>query len=141
MQQTLIPLMALLIPIVIVPTSLAFKHARFLREVEHKERMRAMELGRNLAEDEWSPIHFALSIGVGVPIGSMLVAWWAGAPSVGASGAIWTAATVLGLGGLICGTVLASRHFAARQQVADRHGAEDKPAFDPDAFDVVGSRG
>ena len=46
MEVILIPIIALMIPIVIVPTALAFRHARFLREVEHKERMRAMELGR-----------------------------------------------------------------------------------------------
>ena len=36
MDPLIIPIIAVLIPIVIVPTALGIKHARFLREVEHK---------------------------------------------------------------------------------------------------------
>ncbi len=45
MSPILIPLTALLIPIVIVPTSLWFRHRLRVREMEHVERIRAMELG------------------------------------------------------------------------------------------------
>ncbi len=42
MDPLIIPIVALLIPMIIVPTAMGIKHARYLREVEHKERMRAM---------------------------------------------------------------------------------------------------
>jgi len=143
MDAIAIPIMALLIPIIIVPTALGIKHARFLREVEHAERMRAMELGRTLAGDEsWSPASVAVLIGAGVPIASMVIAFMAGKSfhDAGQIEAMWRTASMVGLGGVICGTVLASQHFSRRDQavVVSR---DEKPAFDPDAFDVVGRRG
>ena len=48
MDPLIIPIVALLVPIIIVPTALGIKHARYLREVEHAERMRAMDQGRLL---------------------------------------------------------------------------------------------
>ena len=63
MDPHIIPIVGMLIPIIIVPTALGFKHARYLRQVEHEERMRAMELGQTLAEDEsWTPASVALVI-------------------------------------------------------------------------------
>ena len=63
MDPLIIPIVALLIPIIIVPTALGIKHAKFLREVKHAERMRAMELGRTRAEDEsWSPASIIVRI-------------------------------------------------------------------------------
>ena len=145
MDPIVIPIVALLIPMVIVPTALGIKHARFLREVEHAERMRAMELGRDLAEDEsWTPAGIAVSIGAGVPIVSMLIAWMAtrsfnivDAPIE----TIWKMAGMVGLGGVICGTILASQQIMRREKPASVASFEEKPAFDPEAFDVVGRRG
>ena len=143
MDPILIPIVALLIPIVIVPTALGFRHARFLREVEHAERMRAMELGRTLAEDEaWSPARLAVAIGVGVPIGSLLIAWLAAMTTGSTSAeADLDGAGVVGLGGVICGTVLAARHFAGPPAGRRDPPGVEKPEYDPDAYDVVGRRG
>lgn len=143
MQTTVIPIVALLIPMIIVPTVLGLRHARYLREVEHKERMRAMELGRTLAEDEsWTPVGLAAAIGVWVPLGAMVIAFIScerNAHSYAA--AIWNAAGMVGLGGVVCGTFLAARHFATRQEPAPSYPDVQKPEYDPDAYDVVGRRG
>jgi hypothetical protein len=141
MEAIVVPILALSIPIVIVPTALGFKHARFLREVKHAERMRAMELGLTLPEDDaFSPAKLAAGIGIGVPTGSFLLAWLADLTSNGGE-AIWTAAGFVGLGGVICGTILAYRRFATQDQYATTYQETLKPEYDPDAFDVVGRRG
>ena len=53
----IIPIVAMAIPIVLVPVVLGIRHARLERELEHAERMKALELGRTLPEDEpwWTP--------------------------------------------------------------------------------------
>src|SRR6185312_16780603 len=142
MDPLILPIIALVIPIVIVPTVLGIKHARFLREVEHAERMRAMELGRTLAGDEsWSPASVAVVIGAGVPIAAMLIAFMSGKSfhNVEQIRAIWQTASTVGLGGVICGTALGAQLFSKRHQ-ATPVSHEEKPAFDPEAFDVVGRR-
>jgi len=104
--------------------------------------MRALELGRTLAEDEsWSPTTLAATIGAGVPLGSLAIAWLAGQSSPALAGPISVAAGIVGLAGVICGTILAARLFAARATSASPGRHDEKPAYDPDAFDVVGSRG
>ena len=57
MTWVLIPIVALAIPIVLVPVVLGICHARNERELEHSERMKALELGRALPGDEsrWTP--------------------------------------------------------------------------------------
>ncbi|WP_435009128.1 hypothetical protein P12x_000379 [Tundrisphaera lichenicola] len=140
MDPLVIPIVGMLIPIIIVPTALGIKHAKFLREAEHTERMKALELGRTLPSDEsWSPASIATAIGAGVPLGSMGIAWMASNSSHGADESIWMSACMVAIGGLICGTILASRHFATRNQMMQSDIA--KPAYDPDAYDVVGRRG
>jgi hypothetical protein len=139
MDVQVIPIVGMMIPIIIVPTALAFRHARFLRQVEHDERMRAMELGQTLAEDQsWTPGSIAMSIGAGVPIASMFIAFIAAGQ--GGSEAIWMAAAMIGVAGVISGSVLAGMQFSKRDQ-SSTVTPEEKAAYDPDAFDVVGRRG
>lgn len=143
MDPLVIPIVALLIPIIIVPTAMGIKHARFLREVEHAERMRAMELGRTLAGDEsWTPAGLAATIGAGVPIVALALAVFAGRmiPDPLVLAAAWKAAGMVGLGGVVCGTALAFLHFSNRA-AAMALPVDKKPAYDPDEFDVVGRRG
>lgn len=140
MDPLIIPIVALLIPMVIVPTALGIKHARYLREVEHAERMRAMELGQTYHTDrDGSPALLAGGIGIGVPIVSMGIAFEV-AKTVESSDALWAAACMVGVAGVICGTILAGIQFARRDQPAAASRVE-KPVYDPDQFDVVGSRG
>lgn len=144
MNVALIPIMGMAIPIVLVPVTLAMKHARRERELEHTERMKALELGRTLPGDEswWSPSRICVAFGVVVPVGVFLCAWLAAQSDPRQAPAAWFAATVVGLAGVISGAVLAARHF---QQISaapqpGEHGV-GKPVFDADTFDVVGSRG
>ncbi len=143
MESFVIPLVALLIPIIIVPTAMGFKHARLLRELKHAERMRAMELGRTLPEDEpwWSPSRLAAGIGLGVPLGSLLVALMVASDSPPQRDPVWVAAGIIGLGGVIGGTLLAGHQITARRKAEATYPSNGKPVYDPDAFDVVSSRG
>jgi hypothetical protein len=144
MNTALIPIVGMTIPIVLVPVGLAMKHARIERELEHAERMKALELGRTLPHDEswWSPARISAAIGVGVPIGVFFCAWQVSSSGMEQTPAVWVSAGLVGLAGVVCGSLLANRHFArteAAQRAVDRY--LDKPDVDADAFDVVGSRG
>jgi hypothetical protein len=149
MDPLVIPIVGMLIPIIIVPTALGIKHARFLREVEHAERMRAMELGRTLPEDEswdesWTFASVAVIIGAGVPIGAMLIAFMASKslPNVGGKiESIWMTTMIIGLAGVISGSVLGGQLFSKRNQPTQVASQDEKPAYDPEEFDVVGRRG
>jgi hypothetical protein len=138
MDPLLIPVFALMIPIVIVPTALAFKKAERARQLEHTERMRALELGRILPKDEgwWSPARISVAIGAGVPIAAMAAAMNA-TESSGFQERIWLMSGMVSITGVISGSCLAFRHFFGPSQDA----AVEKPQYDPDAFDVVGRRG
>ena len=145
-SQVIIPIVALLIPIIIVPTALGIRFAQKNREMEHLERMRALELGRPMLDDEGepTPMGFALKIGAGVPASAMGIAWIASLTlhNTDLSHGAWQAAVAIAAVALVCGTVLALRAFGlAHQLQSGRAEADRKPAFDPDAYDHIGSRG
>lgn len=144
MPEVVIPVVALLIPIIVVPTALGIRFARRVREMEHLERIKALELGRTLPGDEpWcNPARISLAIGAGVPVGVFLCGGMA-SQVVGFHEEIWIGATLVGLGGVICGSILASKHFAHRAyQESLAQNAYPKAAVDDaDAYDVVGRRG
>lgn len=144
----IVPLFAMLIPIVVVPTALGIRYARQKREMEHRERMKALEVGRPLPGDEpeWSPMRVALKIGAGVPVSVMGIAWLANL-TLGNNSAltIWQTAGYVSIVAVISGAVLALKAFALgpqpRQDSRGHADAARKPAFDPDAYDHVGTRG
>jgi hypothetical protein len=143
MNVIAIPIIGMLIPIVIVPVALGIKFATHKRELEHAERMKALELDRTLPRDEpWSsPARISLSIGAGVPIGAFFCAWMA-SNSVGYREEMWLSATLVGITAVISGTVLAAMHFTHRARAENlAAGLYPKPDMDADAFDVVSSRG
>src|SRR5215831_18079546 len=115
MDAMVIPLMALLIPIVVAPTAMGIKYARQVRELEHKERMKALELGRTLPRDEpwWTPPRLAAAMGVGVPVGVFVCAMLA-SQGPGHDEGPWIAAIGVGMTGVISGAVLAGRHYSQR---------------------------
>ena len=140
----IIPIVALMIPMIVVPTPLCVRQARQKREMEHRERMKALEFGRHLPGDEpeWSPARVALKIGAGVPLGSMGIAWLANATLDNSAEVAWMAAGFIGFAGVICGSLLAIKAFGMSYQPSHGYGdAARKPAFDPDAYDHVGGRG
>jgi len=121
---------------------LGIRHDRYKRELEHKERMRALELGRSLPGDlAWlSPARLSLLIAAGVPIGIFACASTA-TVKVGFHTDVWIASAMVGLASVVCGTVLAALSSARTDQA--RHQAElaPKPEVSEDAYDVVSSRG
>lgn len=144
MSPLLIPIFAIMIPIIVVPVSLGLKYARYERELEHKERMRALELGRRMPGDEpWvTPGRISLAIGAVVPVGVFFCAWMAD-QAVGHQEEIWIGATMVAVTSVICGSMLAAKHFnqQARTESYANLGSQGKPVIDADAFDVVGARG
>lgn len=140
----IIPILALMIPVIIVPCSLWMKHLRFVRELEHRERIRAMELGRNFLGDEswWSAPRISVALGVFQPLGLFFLAWLASEEMRGMGELIWFTSMIVAGMGVLGGTVIAWVHFSRIARQANPQGYTfTKPEFDADAFDVVGSRG
>lgn len=141
-SEATIPLAGLALPLILVPTILAMRQARLKREWAHLERMKAMELGRPvpsaLGDEAW-PALVALGIGAVMPVCVFLFTWLACLTADLPSDA-FIAPTLVGLAGVLGGSSLGRRLLAARERDRDRAFATSngKPAFDPEAFDVVG---
>jgi hypothetical protein len=143
-----------LFSIVTLPIFLHFRGERRKRELDHIERMRAIEVGRAYPGEskfglsgvpQWIVPHvIAVSIGALVPLGVFLCAFLASL-IVGYHKDVWLAATMVGLGAVIGGTVLASGAFQKMPSSGAPEQAESymnsKPHIDEDAYDVVSSRG
>ncbi len=144
MSTILIPIVALMIPMVIVPTTLILKHAARKRELDHIERMRGMELGCSPPPSSMgSPAALAASaIGVLVPLGSFAITLAAAESNAGPD-EIWFAPVVVSLAALVASWMIYARGIASQLawQASQQPASLAKPAFDPDAYDVVGSRG
>jgi hypothetical protein len=125
----------------LLPITLYFQQERRKRDMEHTERMKALELGRTLpneAEGEsWSVSKIAGSIGAGVPIGVFGCAWLA-SENLGYHEAIWVGAAMVGTAAVICGTILL---HSLNVKGATSTLADSKPPIEEDAFDVVSARG
>jgi len=99
---------ALAVMVVIgLPIYLGVRHAGRVREFEHAERMKALEMGQLLPGDQswWTPMRLCALIGAGVPIGVFSLAMIAtNLDSFSHDDTIWTAAGMLGMTSVICGT-------------------------------------
>lgn len=144
----LIPIMALAVPMVIAPTAIWSRHRLRVRQMEHDERLRALELGvvPRGSGMNWPGAAVCLGLGAVAPVGSMLVAWLA-VMTADAPNETFGIPLLISFAGIWAAKELADR-MMGRQPEADaaparrfvsRPGA--KPAVDPDAYDVVGSRG
>jgi hypothetical protein len=143
MDPLLIPIAGMAIPLILVPTILVLRHARLERELEHAERIKALELGRTLPQDEprWTPARICVAIGAGVPIGVFGLAFLA-SQTVNDPQPVWVAAGFIGVAGVVCGTFLAGHyltHDSPSKWVVNL--GQTKPDVEADALDVVGSRG
>jgi hypothetical protein len=139
----LIPIAGLALPMILVPVILGIRYARLERELEHAERMKALELGRTLSKDEgwWTLPRISVAIGAGVPTAVFFCAWQA-SESQPDSKDIWLGAAIVGLGAVLSGSVLAARHFLPRERAADPvYGVPTKSQSDPYEYDVVSRRG
>jgi hypothetical protein len=141
-----IPIVGILMPLVLVPTIMILKHRMLQKEWQHKERMKGIENGvpASLANGGGG----VAAVGAGVPIasvaGAVVTSLFYQAPEgdeVAVLGIVWGCALMIGAFGMISSLVLARIHSRARAETDSLYTARSgKPAFDPDAFDVVSSR-
>jgi hypothetical protein len=119
---------------------LGIRHDRQKREMEHIERIKALELGRTLPQDEpWlSPAKLAALIGGVVPLG-VFVSVGTATTSTGFHEEMWLAASGVGVTAVIAGATVAC--VSGRTRKASGSPAAVKPYIEEDAYDVVSSRG
>jgi hypothetical protein len=134
-----ITIVAVLCPAIGIPVYLGLRHERWKRQLEHTERMRALELGRPLPGDEsWlSPTRIGLLIAVAVPIGVFCCAMVATAMA-GFQEGIWIPTAVVSVTAVLCGSKTAG-HAAHTTAALNRE--LPKPVVEEDAYDVVSARG
>jgi hypothetical protein len=147
MNALWIPIVAILMPVVLVPLIMILKHRTLRREWQHKERMQAIEMGvpEALANVGGS----VAAVGAGVPVAAVIAAVITTlsypAPEgeeVAVLGIVWGCALMIGATGMISSLVLAHINTRARRETESLHPMRNgKPVFDPDAFDVVSNRG
>jgi hypothetical protein len=139
---------------VALPIVLHFRAERRKRELDHIERMRAIEVGRSypgerlnglLSFPQWAVPHLiSLSIGAAVPLGVFLCAFLSTLIG-GFHKEIWIGAGMVGLGGVISGACLAGTicHPPSSTGGPEYSGSygNSKPLVDEDAYDVVSARG
>ena len=137
-----------------LPIVLRFRRERRKRELDHIERMRALEVGRpypgekriNLAALPPSAIPYMIAVAIGalVPVavfGCALISTLIG----GFHKDTWIAAGMVGLASVISGSILAGTVFQSSQSTGESENSRSifnsKPHVDEDAYDVVSSRG
>jgi hypothetical protein len=143
-----IPILALLIPIILVPTTMILKHRHKRREWEHLERMKEMEerLPASPAQ-ALTKARGVAAIGAGVPVASVLGAWMTSVtcspelareelPTVA-----WGCALLISTCAMITSLLLARMQARALKEMETVSNLDGKPLYDPDAFDVVSRRG
>jgi hypothetical protein len=147
----IIPIVAILMPLVLVPTILVLKHRHKRREWEHRERMRAMDGPMPLMrQGAWVASGGVAAIGTGVPVASVVAAflttltWEQTTPTdVPMPAVAWGCAVIISVAGLATSLLLALLQARTHRQIESAVASalnSEKPAFDPDTFDVVGSR-
>ena len=150
MNVLYIPMVAILMPLVLVPTIVSMKHRHQRRKWEHLERLKSMEVQMPI------PMRQAIgraggisAIGAGVPAVSVLGALlttllWEpieSGDSVAVPFIAWGCALLISVGAMLTSLKLASMQHAAWRDFESAQRTDDfKPAFDPDAFDVASSR-
>jgi hypothetical protein len=149
-EELLIPLAGIMLPMVLVPSIILLVHRQKKREWQHQERLRALEIGLPASVPDRTPGGGSVvAIGAGVPIASVLTAWMT-TMSVSEShpdympiiAIAWGCAFMISTGALISSLVLGVLLFRSKKPAEGvDHFAAMKPAFEPDAYDVVSSRG
>jgi hypothetical protein len=151
MNVLYIPIVAILMPLVLVPTTIFMKHRHQRRKWEHLERLKSIEVQMPM------PMRQALrgaggisAIGAGVPIVSVIGAllttliWEPIVPddAIAVPAIAWGCAFLISAGAMLTTLKLAAMQHAAwkESELAYRSSDDFKPVFDPDAFDVVSSR-
>ncbi len=152
MDPLIIPIVAILMPLLLVPTILTMKHRHKRREWEHMERMRALNGPQPLTRmGNWVGGGGVAAIGAGVPVAAVLAALattlsYRVMPyeEIPVPAVAWGCAVVISLAGLGTSLLLALLQARTQRHLDAAAVAElraEKPVFDPDTFDVVGTRG
>ena len=153
MGVSIIPLAGIALPLFLVPTIILLKQGHQKRKWRHLERMQAIAAGAPVPPANAPPGTGAvIAIGAGVPLVAILGALITTLNthqymphSLERSAIVWGCAVVVSLGAmttsLILGVLLHRAHAKAADQLANASYDSSKPAFDPDAFDVVSRRG
>lgn len=148
----IIAVVGILMPTVLVPMILTMKHRQKRREWEHQERLRAIEMGLPpVGPEPKLGAGAVLAIGAGVPAVAVIaaLATTAGIPYTHKDylpiiAVAWGCSFLISTAALIAGLVLGVLVLRANRTPAatsdDPVGA-CKPAYDPDAYDVVSRRG
>src|SRR5262249_28069200 len=139
-----------LMPLVLVPTIITLKHRHKKREWEHLERMKSLEMGQPNAsrQEVWGAQSIA-KIGGGVPIASGAAALLtrcaegpASVEGVPLAAIAWGCAAMISGGAMLTSLILAVLLVRSQGRLdAAARGDSAKAVYDPDAYDVVGSRG
>jgi hypothetical protein len=149
MDPIIIPIVAILMPVVLVPIILILKHRHRRREMEHLERMKALESRMPFAPGTSSPaLKGVAAIGAGVPIAAVFAALLTttalsdGARDPVAVAAVnWGCAALISAAAFITSLLLALMHARAAHHADEASAMNNaKPIYDPDTFDVVSSR-
>jgi hypothetical protein len=144
----IIPIMAMSIPIILVPTILILKHRHKKREWEHLERMKEME--ERLPTTPAQALIRArgvAAIGAGVPVASVFAAWLTSVTSNPVLSdndlptVAWGCAALVSGGAMLTSLLLARMQARAIKEMTPPSDLDGKPVFDPDVFDVVSRRG
>ena len=134
---SLLAAMVLAIPLAAIV--LGVRHARYEREVEHLERMKALELGRTLPKDGpfWTPNTLCAAMGIVLPVVLFAMAFFFSRfMERGDQEVVWALGGATAIVGMLCGTALAI--FLPRREAASPDPT--KPALDPDALDTTSRR-
>ena len=144
-NDAIIPIVAILMPLLLVPTIMILRHSSRKREWQHKERMHALEHGHTVPGSEAWPARAAIGIGAVMPVCVFGVAWLSQLTTD--NDRVWLAAALVGGTGVLGGTRLAGRLVGGRPgrrgPTIESPGFErnGKPAFNPDAYDAIAHRG
>lgn len=149
-EALIIPLAGIILPLVLVPMVMTLKFRMKKREWEHLERMRALQMGVAPAQagQRIGP-GVLISIGTGVPAASVLAAGLTSVnfpieqpDSLAVIGITWGCAWLISTGAMITALVLGVIQARAQKDASSLdHEDAAKPAYEPDAYDVVSRRG
>ncbi|MEW4571068.1 hypothetical protein AB1L88_24630 [Tautonia sp. JC769] len=137
----LIPILAILMPLILVPTVIVLRQRARRREWEHRERMKAMEMGLPVPGTEVWASRVAIALGAVMPVGVFAIAWLASLTTQIAE--VWIAAALVGVVGVVQGSRLTNHPLSGthRGDREDRRAARGydraKPQFDPDAYEAI----
>ncbi len=145
----IIPLFGILMPLILVPTIITLKHRQRKREWRHQERLRALDLGLPAPQaDHGISGGTVIAIGAGVPMAAVLGAMlttvnlpYSLPDYMAILAVVWGCTLLISTGALITGLVLGIMVMRSRKPAEADQFAALKPAYEPDAYDVVSRRG